>query len=72
MNTLQMILTVLEIVKMVEKMIPEGGQGAAKLTTVRQMVEEAVGDISAIWPQLEGIIGLFIKLANLAGTFKKP
>lgn len=71
MQTIQIILTLIEIVKMVEKLIPEGGQGAAKLALVRQLMEQAVGTVEAIWPQLEQIIAAFVKLANLAGTFKK-
>lgn len=71
MQTIQIILTLIEIVKMVEKLVPEGGQGAAKLALVRQIMEQAVGTVEAIWPQLEQIIAAFVKLANLAGTFKK-
>lgn len=71
MQTIQIILTLIEIVKMVEKLIPEGGQGAAKLALVRQLMEQAVGTVEAIWPQLEQIIAAFVKLANLSGTFKK-
>lgn len=70
MNTLQIILAVIEIVKMVEKLIPESGQGPNKLTLVRQLIEQAVGDVGAIWPQIETIIGVFVKIANVAGTFK--
>lgn len=71
MNYLNMILTVIEIVKLVEKLVPEQGQGRAKLELVRTTVEQAVGDVSAMWPQLEQLIGLFVKLANSVGTFKK-
>lgn len=71
MNYLNMILTVIEIVKLVEKLVPEQGQGRAKLELVRTTVEQAVGDVSAMWPQLEQLIGLFVKLANAVGTFKK-
>ena len=71
MAYIQMILAVIELVKLVEKLIPESGQGASKLTLVRQMAEQAIGDVSAVWPQMEQVIGVFVKLAKLAGTFKK-
>jgi len=71
MAYIQMILAVIELVKLVEKLIPESGQGASKLALVRQMAEQAIGDVSAVWPQMEQVIGVFVKLANLAGTFKK-
>lgn len=71
MAYIQMILAVIELVKLVEKLIPESGQGANKLTLVRQLAEQAVGNVTDIWPQLEAVIAAFVKLANLAGTFKK-
>lgn len=71
MQYLQIILTVIELVKIVEKIIPESGQGPSKLTLVRQMVEQAAGDISGLWPQIEQIIAAFVKLSNLASSIKK-
>ena len=71
MAYIQMILAVIEIVKLVEKLIPESGQGANKLTLVRQLAEQAIGNVTDIWPQMEAVIAAFVKLANLAGTFKK-
>lgn len=71
MQYLQMILVIIELVKVVEKLIPEPGAGANKLTLVRQLAEQAIGDISAMWPQIETLIAAFVKLANLAGSFKR-
>jgi len=71
MQYLQMILVIIEIVKVVEKLIPEPGAGANKLTLVRQLAEQAIGDISAMWPQIETLIAAFVKLSNLAGSFKR-
>lgn len=71
MNYLQLILTVIEIVKLVEKLVPENGQGRTKLEIVRTTVEQAVGDITVVWPQIEALIAAFVKLANAVGTFKK-
>ena len=71
MQYIQILLTVIELVKVVEKLIPEKGQGAAKLELVRKMLEESVGTIQEIWPSIEKAISLFVKLANVAGTFKK-
>ena len=71
MQYLQMILTIIEIVKIVEKMIPERDQGTNKLTLVRQLAEQAIGDITAMWPQIEALVAAFVKLSNVAGSFKK-
>ena len=71
MQYFQLVLAVIEIVKLVEKMIPESNQGTNKLALVRQLAEEAIGDVTNLWPQLEMVIAAFVKLANIAGTFKK-
>ena len=71
MQYLQIVLTIIEIVKIVEKMIPERDQGTNKLTLVRQLAEQAIGDITAMWPQIEELIASFVKLSNAAGSFKK-
>ena len=71
MQYLQIVLTIIEIVKIVEKMIPERDQGTNKLTLVRQLSEQAIGDITAMWPQIEELIASFVKLSNAAGSFKK-
>ena len=71
MQYLQIVLTIIEIVKIVEKMIPERDQGTNKLTLVRQLAEQASGDITAMWPQIEELIASFVKLSNVAGSFKK-
>ena len=71
MQYLQIVLTIIEIVKIVEKMIPESGQGTNKLTLVRQLAEQAIGDISTMWPQIEALVAAFVKLSNVAGSFKK-
>ena len=71
MQYLQIVLTIIEIVKIVEKMIPERDQGTNKLTLVRQLAEQAIGDITAMWPQIEALVAAFVKLSNVAGSFKK-
>lgn len=71
MNYFTLVVTLIEIVKLVESLIPDKGQGETKLALARQLVEQAVGDVAAIWPQLEALVAAFVKLANLAGTFKK-
>lgn len=71
MNYLILIPTIIEIVKTVEKLMPEGGKGKEKLAAVRAMVEGVYGDVSAAWPQIETVISLFVRLANVAGVFKR-
>ena len=69
MQYLQIILAIIEIVKVVEKLIPESGQGTNKLTIVRQLAEQAIGDISDMWPQVEVLIASSIRASiTLAPT----
>lgn len=71
MNYLILIPTLIEIVKTVEKLMPEGGRGKEKLAAVRAMVEGVYGDVSAAWPNIEGVITLFVRLANVTGVFRR-
>lgn len=71
MQYLQIVLLVIELVKIVEKLLPERNKGTEKLALVRSMVEEAVGDIQEIWPLIEKVIEVFVKLSNASGKFVK-
>lgn len=71
MQYIQILLTVIELVKVVEAAVPEKGKGAEKLALVRKMLEEAVDVAQEYWPSIEKAIALFVKMANIAGTFKK-
>lgn len=65
-------------VRAIESLLPEGGQGKAKVALVRQMLEAAFATIKGLavtfeeaWPALEttvnGVVGLF----NATGRFTK-
>ena len=68
---LQMIPALLGIVKSVEEILPEGGQGAEKLGLIRSVMSELYGDISSIWPSLESVIGVIVSWFNRMGIFNK-
>jgi hypothetical protein len=71
MNVLAAASIIIEIIKLAEKLMPEKNKGTEKLAFVRQMLEQVYGDVSEAWPQIEMLASLFVKLANLAGTFRK-
>lgn len=65
----QLMPVVIEAVKQVEAMFPEGGKGQLKLEMVRSTLEEGykiVGntaqDFAALWPALNAIITVAVKL----------
>ena len=71
MNALQIALAVIELVKIAEKLMPEGGKGAEKTAMVRSVLEQVVGDITEQWPNIQKLIDVVVKLANAFGSFKK-
>lgn len=71
MQYLQIVLAVIEIVKYVEGLMPEKGRGAEKLAMVRALFEQAVTEAQQLWPSIESLIAAYVRLANIAGTFRK-
>ena len=67
----QLIPAVIALVKEIESVIPQTGQGAAKLTAVREILEVTVEGFTEIWPALEKVISSLITLFNTTGVFKK-
>lgn len=68
---LRIIPILFEIIKAVEKALPEGGKGKEKLSLVREMIESVFGDLSELWPKLEKIIATIVAFLNNTGVFKK-
>jgi hypothetical protein len=67
----QLIPTVIEIVKTVENMFPMSGAGKEKLKLVRDMLTAAHGSIEELWPSLERVVAAVVAFANSVGVFKK-
>ena len=75
MNTLKLILTylpmIIELIKIVEKMIPESGSGKEKLAYVRNIIELTEPALIDSWDVVEKIINTSVSLFNALGIFKK-
>lgn len=75
MNTLKLIITylpmIIELIKTVEKLIPESGKGKEKLAYVRNIIETASPDLMNAWESIEKIIGISVSMFNTLGVFKK-
>ena len=68
---------IVELVKTVEAAVPIGGQGAAKLSMFKAMLQSAYGHFTdttvafdALWPMLQPIIGSLVSMYNSSGLFK--
>ena len=67
----QIIPAIITAIKAIEDAIPGRGQGEAKLTAVRQIMEAVDTGISKLWPQVNGIITALVTLFNATGVFSK-
>lgn len=69
---------IIEIVNAVEKMLPEGNKGAAKLELVKSMVKsvfDGMGSLKVtfdeVWPSIQKMVAAVVAFANTVGLFKK-
>jgi hypothetical protein len=66
-----------QIIQDVEKVLPEGGQGAQKLGMVRDTIEAAFSELEGIevefarvWTALQPIITRLVAIYNASGLFR--
>lgn len=69
---------IVEMVKAIEVAMPEGGKGAAKLETMRLMLQsvygattEALPAFDQVWTAAQGITSAVVSLFNATGVFKR-
>jgi len=68
---ISLIKPLIEAIKAVEEMFPQGGIGKEKLVLVRGILSAAHDGITDIWPTLELVIARIVAFANEVGVFKK-
>lgn len=66
----QLLPTLIQLIKNVEAAVPESGQGHTKLQMVRDILELVDESIPAIWPMLEKIIATIVAGLNAANVFR--
>lgn len=71
MNYFQLIPVVVEVIKAVEKLMPEGGKSTEKLAAARALLEAVYGELADNWPKIEALIEFLVGLFNKTGVFKK-
>jgi len=67
----QMLPTLITLIKQIEELIPTSGQGAAKLALVREIVEASYTNVAEIWPIVEKVVAKLVTFFNTTGLFKK-
>jgi phage-related protein len=71
LQIVQLIPALIDLIKQIETVVPQGGQGSAKLAAVRGIMEATYDGVTDIWPALEKVITTLINLFNSTGLFKK-
>ena len=68
---LQLVPALIAAIKAIEEAIPGAGKGEQKLAAVRGILEVVDSNVSSLWPQIAGVIGVLVNLLNSTGVFKK-
>jgi hypothetical protein len=75
---LSLLPSIIQVMKELEGLFPETGQGKVKLGLIKTTLETvytnsvgAVGSFEQVWPVLETLITKFVALFNSTGLFKK-
>ena len=70
-TVLQLIPTILVIIKAVEAQIPVSGMGKEKLASLKNVLETVYPQVVEMWDMVEKIITAAVSLYNATGVFKK-
>ncbi len=77
-TVLALLPVIIDAEKAIESAFPVGGQGAAKLQAIRNIIEAAYNTVAdatvtfdKLWPAIQSAIGAVVSLGNSTGLFKK-
>lgn len=68
---LKLLPAIIEAVKAVENLVSDTGQGAAKLQSIREILEAVSSQSATLWPEIQKVIAIIVGLANKTGVFPK-
>ncbi len=68
---MQYLPTIIAVIRTIEEAIPGKGQGEAKLSAVREMLELADTGFKEALPTVDKLIAILVTLFNKAGVFRK-
>lgn len=63
----KLLPAIIQAVKALEDAMPETGKGQEKLQAVREMLEQIDSSVATMWPQVQGVITVLVKLFNKNG-----
>ena len=67
----KLLPVIIDIIKSIEAAIPGQSKGEAKLAAVREILETVDGSVGQLWPTVEKVIGVLVKVFNATGVFQK-
>ena len=67
----ELVPLLISVIKAIEDAIPGQGKGEQKIAAVREIVEEAYGNVASLWPILFPVISTLVSLFNKTGAFEK-
>ena len=67
----KLLPVLIQIMKSIEEAIPGQSKGEAKLAAVREILESVDSTVSQLWPTVEKVIGVLVKVFNATGVFAK-
>lgn len=67
---IQLLPSLITIIKTIEEAIPGQGAGEAKLAAVRGVLEVGNDKINDYWPQIVKVIGVLVAMFNKTGWSK--
>jgi hypothetical protein len=70
MTIINLIPALIAAIKAIEQAIPGAGQGEAKLAAVRGILESVDSAYVDLWPKLQAIVGVLVRLMNKTGEFQ--
>ena len=65
---LNLIPAIIKAILAIEAAVPVGGKGAEKLEAIRETLEIADSNVAVLWPKIQSVVGVFVKLFNKTGA----
>ena len=70
---LQLVPVIIDIIKKLEEVMPESGQGSKKLEMLREILAEVYPNVMEMWNSIEKIVAVIVGLFNRNKVFEpKP
>jgi len=70
-SVLQIVPSIINVIKAIEEAIPGSGQGEQKLAAIREIIEATHEQAAILWPTLERVVSALVAVFNRTGVFAK-